>query len=659
MTFKKDYINYLLYTVVNSHGSGFEDNYRMRKLVDSIMSMDDVMKITFLIGKTAGLELLFKYLLYISDKIDKSKLTVFNLKDNFEYDIRNLTKICQKISQYKGENVQEAIENITAGAEQKKDDEIADTIKIEVGETETPGNLFNIEDGESMAEETDEDSGDSKLTLIENTESYTGETEVFELESISESVENTDTEEKPEIKDENEKPAGRDTSEDTDESTEEASGASEEGELKTREEELEAEEDEPDTQEVKFEKEEEVFKIESLDDAAADADEESTDDSKEEKGKEKAEETAVEEQEEIKEEAASEPELPEIEIEVNLPSGSVQEEGRPKEESITNEAYYKFENKFFEEVKILEKLFASVDKDCRIDKGKLSEKCLQCLTEIVEISSELSNLSRQLSFDLIADIFFTMNIYFTKAISLPELLTSERIKLLDSSLALVNSLIKGEDYLNYDTIADKIEKLKSDIGKAREEEYAEDKAKNIEEYRAEEKAAELKDNEIKQTAGDIEKAIEQKTKEAELPEQIRQVRDTAGLEQSQMDSAGFKLKYIVKEFEKSFKSIESLKGEYSKFDALEKITELNNALRLIAKISAEVKLYDVLKLAEVTYVFLKYVKDYRMDLLEPEIQQIVKYIIFTFKMLLTNRKPEDFSVLVRHLNNPVKIFTDT
>jgi hypothetical protein len=58
-------------------------------------------------------------------------------------------------------------------------------------------------------------------------------------------------------------------------------------------------------------------------------------------------------------------------------------------------------------------------------------------------------------------------------------------------------------------------------------------------------------------------------------------------------------------------------------------------------------------------VFLKYVKDYRMDMQEPEVKQIIKYIIFTFKMLLTDRRPEDFNVLVQHLNNPVKIFADS
>ena len=114
MTFKKDYINYLLYTVVHSPSGEFKENYRLSKLVDSIIAVDDVMKVTFIIGKTAGLDMLFKYLLYISDKIDKSQVTIFNLKDNFEYDKQNITRICSKIDLYKSENVQEAIKEITS-----------------------------------------------------------------------------------------------------------------------------------------------------------------------------------------------------------------------------------------------------------------------------------------------------------------------------------------------------------------------------------------------------------------------------------------------------------------------------------------------------------------------------------------------------------------
>ncbi|MFI5211768.1 MAG: hypothetical protein ACHQIH_02710 [Ignavibacteria bacterium] len=643
MTFKKDYINYLLYSVVNSKGSELRENYRLSKLVDSIMANDDVMKVTYLIGKTAGLELLFKYLLYISDKIDKSHVSIFNLKDNFEYDKKNLLKICEKINDYKSENVQDVINNISSKESVKETAVPEDSAEPEAmienqeivterqSEDEDKSNLLSVDDSDRQDETDENTGGSSKLTLIENEDSNDGESEIFELDSISESVENSGMEKKAEPADEDEET-----------STEEFSA-----------------------NEV---------------DSDADVSVSSTDIN---------EEGVPEDNISIEEELVQEPEgdterpaevfedLPEIEIIVHKPMGqsSSSEEGHVKEESITNEAYYKFETKFFEEVKILEKLFATVDKDCRISgTGKLSGKCLQSLTEIIGITSELSNLSRQLSFDLIADIFLTMNIYFTKSISQPEIFTSERIKLLDSSLALVNSLIKGEDYLNYDTVVDKIEKLKFDISQGPEsrsvdeagfgEEFestdkevisgGESYIERVEKYSRNESSAGYESADI---SG--EPPPQQKTEEAYMEEELRPLEQKSAVIQSQIDSANFKLKFLIKEFEKIFAGINDLKGEYSKFDALEKISELNNALRLIAKISAEIKFKDVLKLAEVTYVFLKYVKDYRMDLTEPEIQQIVKYIIFTFKMLITNRKPEDFNVLVQHLNNPVKIFADS
>lgn len=605
MTFKKDYINYLLYTVVNSPGSEFRENFRLNKLVDSIIAIDDVMKVTYIIGKTAGLELLFKYILYISDKIDKSQVTIFNLKDNFEYDKINIAKICAKINLYKSENVQEAIKEIT---EEKTDirteetDKISvdmkDSIKIDTTDEDNIVNLVEMEEMETV--ENDDPTGDTGLTLIENAETYTGEAEVFELESISESVENSDKEEEQVYLREKNIDNISDQEEDTkgDEVTE-----AEDGGITPEE-------------------------IEEAENIIADIESESGEDD---------DLNIIYE------------DLPELEIEVHKPLGTSQEDDHVKEEAITNEAYYTFETRFFEEVKILEKLLATVNRDCMTDEtGKLSEKCLQCLTEIMGITSELSNLSRQLSFDLIADIFLTMNIYFTRSISQPELLTDERIRLLDSALALVNSLIKGEDYLNYDTIVDKIEKLKSDISTEREKELKPEPEESTEEVIvSEEELPETKNEDLKQ-------------EEQQFPEEVyRPVIEKPALKKSQMESALFRLKYLIKEFEKSFVSIGNLKGEYSKIESLEKISELNNALRLIAKIAAAIKNNDVLKLAEVTYVFLKYVKDYRMDMQEPEVQQIIKYIIFTFKMLLTDRKPEDFNVLVQHLNNPVKIFADS
>ncbi|MCC6865285.1 MAG: hypothetical protein IT280_03910 [Ignavibacteria bacterium] len=600
MTFKKDYINYLLYTVVNSPQSEFKENYRLCKLVDSIIAVDDVLKITYLLGKTAGLELLFKYLLYISDKIDKSQVTIFNLQDNFEYDKLNIKKICSKINIYKSENVQDAIKEITSEkavdfSDEKSAGNQKETIKINTEENESSAKIVELDDIENT-EFDEEENEKPSLMLIENPETYTGEAEVFELESITEAIENPDKAE--EFVEEN---TGKyqNENESLDEETGESSPIDEKDLI------LESEESEiTDGSNL----------IENTDEG-----------------------------------------LPDIVIEVHKPLGASQESEHVREEAITNEAYIKFETKFFEEVKILEKLLASVSKERSTESfGSTSEKNLQCITEILGITSELSNLSRQLSFDLIADIFLTMNIYFTKSISNPQILNDERIKLLDSSLALVNSLIKGEDYLNYDTIVEKIEKLKNDISGEDEEEIGEEFTENDDSIKEQLPAL----NEIEHEK--FEKENDGLSREEYIQQFLpKSTEEKPAVKQSQIETAVFKLKYLIREFEKSFAYINDLKGEYSRFDAIEKISDLYNALRLIAKISAAIKYNDVLKLAEVTYVFLKYVKDYRMDMQEPEIQQIIKYIIFTFKMLLTERKPEDFNVLVQHLNNPVKIFTDS
>jgi hypothetical protein len=607
MKFKKDYINFVIYRAVYGSNGDFRDSTKLRTIADKIISVDDVVKLTFLVGKTAGLESLFKYLLYISDKIDKSQVSIFNLKDNFEYDLRNVIKICRAINDYIPDKPEEKIDletDVSApGILDGEDDEKIRKSVIKTGGDEEEEIIDNIE---SAGKDQD------GMTLIENYESLSGDGEVFELESISESVENSEK--------------LYDNTESTDELDEETI-------QQLRE------------QNDNEEESEEVFELETLnsDVEAISTGKQVVSDTPEEIFVQ--EEPAIIEETFVPEEPAiqKEPKTsePEIEIEVIKPISSdvFNAAGKgTKEESVTNDAYYNFETKFFEEVKILEKLFATVERECRNDSAaKLNDKTLQCLTEIIEISSELSSLSRQLMFDLIADVFFTMNLYFTKAISSPDILESEKIKLFDSSLALVNSLIKGEDYLNYDSVVEKLEKLKKLLKGEKDETFKEED--HIEPSAEKEETGEK----------DVLITDEYETEEKEIPRPYEP--DT--------ESAVFKLKYIIKEFEKSFTGISNFSGEYSKFEALDKVGELNNALRLIAKISSSVRLNDVLKLAEVTYVFLKYIKDYRMDMLEAEIQQIIKYIIFTFKMLLTNRKPDDFSVLVQHLNNPVKIFADS
>ena len=627
MSFKNNYLNYTLTSLLEAEPFTLPEYFYVRKILERIITSDNIIKTIFLVGKTEGLEQLFKYLIYISDKIDKSHVSIFNFKDNFDYDILNLRKICggiktaskvperesdtSKLEEEVPDRIESAEETVFSESIEEHNES---KIRVDI-EEKVPEEILEQghEESEKELPANEQIEEDSSLTLLENTEDASEDKEVFELSEISESIDYI--EDIPE------------------EAYEETNTVDEQvGEL---------DESAPDVTDT------ELTEGTSLDEILIEKDEL-------EQGLETA---ALQDERSIEQERlqpdstkASEPHkevsaVPDVPMEISSFSES---ETQSREEAVANEVYYKFENRFFEDIKILEKLFNYIDRDIKSRKSvKLSEGSLQRYTEIIEISSELANLTRQLAFDLIADIFLTINLFFTKAIRKPLLVTPLRIKLLCSSLELVNSLIKGENYLNYDKVVKEIEQLKQDLA-----EKAEPK-KSVSMILPGKKEPEVQ----KETVVEAEVPNIPPDKDCNvISEPMESVEE---LDISVQDETIiFKLKYLVKQFERSFLSINEITGEYRKYDALEKIDELNNSLRMIAKISSSAKFFDTLKLSEVSYVFLKYLKDYRMDLQDAEIQQILKYIIFTFKMLLTQRKPEDFNVLVQYLNNPVKIFTN-
>jgi hypothetical protein len=596
MSFKKDYINYVLHSVIQSDTVFYNSNPHLKKLLEKIISYENFFKITYIVGRTAGLEIIFKYLLYISDKIDKSQVTIFNLKDNFEYDVNNLKKICSKVN-IKQPAVPEAIpETIPETENAEVQEEIKDSIKIDVTENEDIA-----EDKESKAEEyneSDEETekeSDEGLTLVEQSAQQSGE-EMFELDSINKSIESEeeDTEEQPAV-------------------------------------------------------------ITPEDSKQEDKDETETDDiikETEDKPEPEYEEPAYEDTEETKEE--KEAAEMDFTFEVRKPDYSDEQYQEEPASGSGSEIYNRFENKYYEEIKILEKLFSNLERDIQNNRLKeIDERAAKSFHEIIAISGGLSNTAKELSFDIISNIFYTINLFFRKSLKKESSLNIKNIQLLKDSLNVVHTLIKGGNYINYQEIVDNLDKLKDEL------EQPEQKTVITEIMRPQQDEKREEGIEEKIPEKKIEEEIEKVHKEEE-----KQVKPAASATRSERetadaDSITFKMKYLVKEFEKQFTALENIKGEFSKFDALEKIDELNYYLRMIAKISAAVKLLDVLKLAEVSYVFLKYLKDYRMNLFDAEIKQIINYIIFTFKMLLTDRKPEDFNILVQYLNNPVKIFADS
>jgi hypothetical protein len=611
MSFKKDYINYVLHSVIQSDSVLYNSNPNLKKLLEKIISFEDFFKVTYIVGKTAGLDIVFKYLLYISDKIDKSQITVFNLKDNFEYDLNNLKKICSRVLIKQG-----AVPEVISEIESTEAEGIKDSIKIDVSENETAE--AEIEDKINEQDENEEETGketDEGLSLVEKSAQQADE-EMFELDSINKSVESgeEDTEESPVIIDE--------------------------------EESAQEDKDEYETDEIILE----------------------TGDSRDSEH-EAADESYEQEDEEAEAKEAAEMDLA---FEVRKPGFNDDEyeaESEPEPEK-ASEIYNRFENKYYEEIKILEKLFSNLERDIKNNRlKKIDDRTAKSFLEIAAISGGLSNIAKELSFDIISNIFYTINLFFGKSLNKESRLTLKNIQLLSESLNVVHTLIKGGNYLNYQEIVDNIENLKTELEKPEQQTVIREIKRSVP---PEEKPAEIKEEKPVLAQERKKEITEEKIIEQKVIEEIKHVHEEEKKalepaasnvrkerEPGETDSITFKMKYLVKEFEKQFAALENMKGEYSKYDALEKIDELNYYLRMIAKISAAVKLYDVLKLAEVSYVFLKYLKDYRMNLFDAEIKQIINYIIFTFKMLLTDRKPEDFNILVQYLNNPVKIFADS
>ena len=412
LSFKNNYLGYTLTSLLEAEPFNLQEYFYVRKILEHIIKSDNIIKTIFLVGKTEGLEQLFKYLIYISDKIDKSHVSIFNFKDNFDYDVSNLKKICEKIKKVSKISTHEiAVTRLEEDVPGSIEPAAESSLSGKAEELEESKIQVDLEDimREEILEERHEEAEkelhgkeqieeDSTLTLIENKEDASDDKEVFELSEISDSIDYIENNPDEDYE-------GTNTLEEQEGVLEQANPAANDTELtdSTSSDEILKEKDEvEEALETKALQDERIIDREHIQSDSAEA-------SKPYK------------------ESKTDQEVP-VEI-----SSFSESENQSRDEAVANEVYYKFENRFFEDIKILEKLFDYVDRDIKSRKSvKLSEGSLKHYTEIIEISSELANLTRQLAFDLIADIFMTINLFFTKVINKPLLVTPLRIKLLIS-----------------------------------------------------------------------------------------------------------------------------------------------------------------------------------------------------------------------------------
>jgi hypothetical protein len=237
------------------------------------------------------------------------------------------------------------------------------------------------------------------------------------------------------------------------------------------------------------------------------------------------------------------------------------------------------------------------------------------IKEIVDSSTYMEEYSRKMSFEVITSIYYIMKMTFS---TYGKTVGCEIIALFKDSINLVESLIKGEDFAGYDSVMKSLDVLKQTLMDIRKDE-------NIE----------IKPDEEKD---DLDKHLI--TKEYDTNERQKLTL----------------LKQNIIDVENVFKSIEEIKGKFQAYEALRKLSHTFTHFKELVSIANSLDMRKLAQLAEASYIFVKFIQNYRMNPFESEVSEVFKYIIYNFKLIFLDKPTKDIDLLISYLNDPVKIF---
>ena len=270
---------------------------------------------------------------------------------------------------------------------------------------------------------------------------------------------------------------------------------------------------------------------------------------------------------------------------------------------VLNKKLIEFENKLY-----------TINQSLRKDLGLLIDKCLlesstdsestKIRERIVSSTGILSEEAETLSFQLISKIYIIINDYFSVNGSN---INPDKIDLLRHGLDAVESIVNGEDYMKYDDLIKKLET--------------------------------------------INKLPEEEIKPAPPPPPPKELK--------QEDKNTKRLRYNILELENIFKRLDDIKGEYKNYEGLRFLSSTLNIFKDIIGISKEIHKTKLAQTAEGSYIFIKFLQNYRMDPFDDLSKQIYGYIVYNLKLIYLDKPTKDLDTFISYLNDPVKIFTET
>ncbi len=240
------------------------------------------------------------------------------------------------------------------------------------------------------------------------------------------------------------------------------------------------------------------------------------------------------------------------------------------------------------------------------------------IKDVIDKTSFLENCSRELSLEVITNIYETFKLSFEKISDGKYDLSEETLTIFIESLSLVESLLKGDDYLAYDTLIKSLDKLRKSLLKEKKQKV------QAEQKQSDEKSAESL---LSNLYPDEHKLF--------IANNIRRK---------------------ISDIEKIFNSLNDIDSNYVQIEALNiLISNLNNFKELVGYANT-IQLASLAKVAEGGYILIKYLQNYRKDPTEEIWKETFKYIIYVMRLLIINKPVEDLDLFISYLNEPIKIY---
>lgn len=240
------------------------------------------------------------------------------------------------------------------------------------------------------------------------------------------------------------------------------------------------------------------------------------------------------------------------------------------------------------------------------------------IKDVIDKTSFLENCSRELSLEVITNIYETFKLSFEKIADGKYDLSEETLTIFIESLSLIESLLKGDDYLAYDTLIKSLDKLRKSLLKERKQKVQAEQKQN------EEKSAE---NTLTNLYPDEHKLF--------IANNIRRK---------------------ISDIEKIFNSLNDIESNYVQIEALTILTSNLNNFKELVGYANTIQLSSLAKVAEGGYILIKYLQNYRKDPTEEIWKETFKYITYVMRLLVINKPVEDLDLFISYLNEPIKIY---